>query len=176
MRFPVWLKSKIKISLQTLIQIVVFVILSIIILSIILSVLPDKTSAALQGISYILFIICIETGFLFIQKFRQNKEREKTQIYLKSSQLIPMLKYISSGKDGDMKTTNSEYAFFYSCTYIFLVWTLIAGALLTDEYRYIGLMLSALDVVIIYLYTYSQLNEARNISLTYVSLIRREQY
>lgn len=54
-----------------------------------------------------------------------------------------------------MKTTNAEYAYFYSCTLTFLLWTLLAGALFTDQYRYIGLMLSSLDAVIIYLYSYS---------------------
>lgn len=75
-----------------------------------------------------------------------------------------------------MKTANSEYAFFYTCTFVFLLWTLLAGALFSDDYRYIGLMLSALDAVIIYLYSYSQLNVARRISLAYVSLLKRDQY
>lgn len=44
-----------------------------------------------------------------------------------------MLKFErNSTTEGNMKTTNSEYGYFYTCTFIFLLWTLLAGALFTD--------------------------------------------
>ena len=65
-----------------------------------------------------------------------------------------MLKFErNSNAESNMKSTNSEYGFFYSSTFVFLLWSLLAGALLSDEYWYIGLIFTSLDIVIIYLYT-----------------------
>jgi len=46
-----------------------------------------------------------------------------------------MLKFErNSNAESNMKSTNSEYGFFYSSTFVFLLWSLLAGALLSDEY------------------------------------------
>jgi len=57
-----------------------------------------------------------------------------------------------------------------------LFWTLLAGALLEPEDRYIGIMLTALAIVVIYLYIYTNLNFSRTIKVESILLINRTEY
>ena len=73
-----------------------------------------------------------------------------------------------------MKATGVEY--FFITIFGFLIWSLLAGALLPLEERYIGMCLTSLGVVILYLYCYNELVNARSIPLIDAIQIKRFKY
>ena len=71
---------------------------------------------------------------------------------------------------------NKEYIYFFVSAFLFLGWSLLAGILLPTEDRYIGLCLSALAVLIIYLYTKTQVYDTRTMKISDAVQIKQFKY
>jgi len=64
------------------------------------------------------------------------------------------------GHSGKMVENNAEYFYFFGATLLFLGWSLIAGMLLDENKRYIGLGLTSLLIIVAFLYIVRNYNKA----------------
>ena len=171
------LRQKLAEKWWLLIEIIVYCVWGGLICILFMIFISNKTQAALESISFCVYLAAGYFSMLFVLKFLQNKERKKNYLFLRTGQLIPMLKFERKNRqDGTMVPSNREYTYFFTVALIFTVWTLLAGMLLDADHRYIGLMLTGLAVAIVYMYSYSQAMEARTFDLSSAGQIKRDQY
>ncbi|CAI2386075.1 unnamed protein product [Moneuplotes crassus] len=125
--------------------------------------LDDEEKAALEVLSYASYLLAAIFCVMFYFEYSLNEQNSKHQIYVYSTQLLPMLKYVpsqSGGHDGKMVQNNSEYIYFFAATLIFLTWSIIAGMLLKEDERYIGLACTSLVIIVAFLYVVRNYNKA----------------
>ena len=79
-----------------IIEITLLIIVVGIVMIILLIELDDKSQAALEVISYALYLLVFIFCILFYFEYTHNEKSSKNQIYVYSPQLFPMLKYESS--------------------------------------------------------------------------------
>jgi hypothetical protein len=167
--------SKKWIEILEVIILATVVIITMIVLTI---VLDDKSQAALEVISYGMYLLVFGSLLMFGIEYRKNENARKTQIYVYSTQLLPMLKFdaqMGGGHGGKMVQNNAEYFYFFIAAGMFLFWSLLAGMLLDEEDRYIGLSLSSLAIIIIFIYILRNLNRAnyiRDIDILQISWLK----
>jgi len=162
---------------MNIIELTILAVVVIITLIVLVSVLDDKDQAALEVISYAMYLVVFGSFLLFIIEYIKNEKARKSQIYVYSSQLLPMLKFdtqIGNGHGGKMVQNNAEYLYFFSAAGMFLFWSLLAG-MLGGEDRYVGLSLSSLAIIIVFIYSLRNINRAnyvRNIDVLQISWVK----
>jgi hypothetical protein len=73
-------------------------------------VLDDKSQASLEVISNGMYFLGLGSLLMFGIEYRKNEKTQKTQIYVYSTQLLPMLKFdaqMGSGHGGTMVQNNA---------------------------------------------------------------------
>jgi hypothetical protein len=154
-----WLSEK----WWNILELTILTILVIAVMIVLLILLDDKSQAALEVVSYAMYLLVVILSIMFYLENRKNEEAREHQIYVYSTQLLPMLKYetgAGTGHGGKMVQNNSEYFYFFSATLLFLAWSLLAGMLLDEDHRYIGLGLTSLIIIIGFLYIIRNYNRA----------------
>lgn len=157
----------------------VFTITITIALIIILAiVLENENEAALEIVSFIIYLFMAYFVFRFIEEYRLNKKLMKNQIYIYSYKLMPMLRFKSSGSgaQGTMMENNAEYFYFFICSTQFIFWTLLAGLLLPDESKFVGFSLSSVGLAIIYLYIESRIQQGKSFKYIDCLLVERAHF
>lgn len=76
-------------------------------------------------------------------------------IYVYTRNIVPALKFVPDlyGGHGNMEMNNSEMIYFCLADGSLFIWSLIAGTLLDDDYRYIGLSITAASLAFAIIYT-----------------------
>ena len=59
-----------------------------------------------------------------------------------------------------MVENNAEYLYFFGSALLFLLWGLLAGMLLDEDNRYLGLGLTSLVIIVAFLYAIRNYNRA----------------
>lgn len=140
--------------------------------------LENKNEAALEIISFIIYLFMAYFLFRFIEEYRLNKKLMKNQIYIYSYKLMPMLRFQSSGSgaQGKMIENNLEYFYFFICCTQFIFWTLLAGLLLPDKTKFVGFSLSSVGLAIVYLYIESRIQQGKSFKYIDCLLIERAHF
>jgi hypothetical protein len=88
---------------------------------------------------------------------------------------MPMLKFKSSGSgsQGEMVENNTEYFYFFLVSSQFMAWSLLAGLLLPDDNKYVGLSFSGFAMILIYLYIEVRIHDGK--SFKYIELVSIEK-
>lgn len=153
-------------------------LITIIVMIILIATLDNKNEAALEIFSFVIYLFVAYFLFKFYEEHSLNRVLMKNQIYVYSHKLMPMLRFVSSGNgsQGTMQENNKEYYYFFVCSSQFIFWTLLAGILLPNENRYIGFSLSALGIIIIYIYTQAKVHAGRSFKYVDISLIQKGHF
>lgn len=163
---------------KRLFSIAIITVITILVMIILIATLDNKNEAALEIFSFVIYLFVAYFLFKFYEEHSINQELMKNQIYVYSHKLMPMLRFVSSGNgsQGTMQENNKEYYYFFVSSSQFIFWTLLAGILLPDENRYIGFSLSALAIIVIYIYTQSKVHKGRSFKYVDISLIQRNHF
>lgn len=93
----------------------IFIItVTIIVIIVLLVTLDNKEEAALEILSFIIYLFLVYFLIRFVEEYKLNHKLMKNQIYIYSYKFMPMLRFKSSGSgsQGVMKENNSEYIYF----------------------------------------------------------------
>lgn len=90
----IWfIKTKISRKWLNIIELSVLAAVVIAVMIILIVFMDDKDQAALEVLSYALYLLSIGLAIMFYFEHTKNENARKHQIYVYSTQLIPMLKF-----------------------------------------------------------------------------------
>ena len=83
--------------------------------------------------------------------------------------------FIGNGHDGKMVENNAEYYYFFGAAFMFFVWTILAGILMDEDIRYVGLSLTSLTIIVVFIYILRNVNKAiylKDINVLQISYLK----
>lgn len=119
----------------------------------------DSAAIVLEIMSLMLFVFFMIVFGLFVKEAYENKQNMSNSIFLYSKNVMPVLAFSPIKKI--MEPKNKEIALFGVSLSIYLIWSFLAGILLKEEDRYLGILMTVGGICVSFIFLQSIITQAQ---------------